>query len=223
VVAMRTMPPLMPATKSTFRGEMLEGARYVFTEPVLSGILKLQIVYGLFEVNPTIIAIIGREILGVGPRELGFLLSAPAFGAFIGVLWLLLGERTNRQGRFSLCCTMAYSCVLVFAAFSTNYVLTFVALSIIGVLEVIMTVMRNSIMQLSAPEYMRGRVMANMGMVTRGISPLAETQSGLLASAIGPNFAALTAAGVVGIAAATTAIFNRALWNLSLSERPRRD
>lgn len=61
--------------------------------------------------------------------------------------------------------------------------------------------------------------MANMGMITRGTGPLAETQSGFPASAIGPNPAIVIAAGVIASAAALTAIFNRELWHFSLDDK----
>lgn len=56
--------------------------------------------------------------------------------------------------------------------------------------------------------------MANMGMITCGTGPLAETQSGFPASAIGPNPAI-----VIASAAALTAIFNRELWHFSLDDK----
>jgi hypothetical protein len=65
---------------------------------------------------------------------------------------------------------------------------------------------------------MRGRVMANMGIVTRGLSPLAQTQSGFLAGLIGPSWAGITAAIALASAAAATGRFNHTLWDFSLAE-----
>ena len=218
LLLMRPVPQSVPKNTTSFRKDMIEGFRYIMSKPVMSGILKLELAFGLFEMNPVMIAIIGREILDVGPEALGLLISAPALGSFVGIAWLLTISRTRRQGRFSLVCMMAYSGVLAALAVSSSFVISFVALSMIGVLEVLVTVTRSTIMQLAAPGQMRGRVMANMGTVTRGVGPLAETQSGLLASAIGSTPAVLTAAAVVGLAAALTALFNRDLWSFSLSE-----
>jgi MFS family permease len=218
VFFMRFTPVTGNRVAASFRGQIVEGVRYILSKPVLSGVLKLELVYGVFEINPAIIAILGREILNTGPEALGFLLSAPALGSLMGITLLLSTERA-RHGRFSLSCTLAYACVLVFLAFSSNYAMSFVALVMIGLLEVSIVVTRNSIMQLAAPEHMRGRIMANMGMITRGIGPLAETQSGFLSSAIGAHFAILVSAGVIGTAGALTVIFNPALWRFSLDER----
>jgi MFS family permease len=215
---MRPTPYSTSGTSMSFRSEMAEGLRYIMSAPVLSGILKLEIVFSLFEMNPAMIAIIGREILDVGPRAMGLLLAAPALGSFVAISWLLYAQRMSRQGRLSLSSTLAYACVLVLLVFSPNYILSFIALACIGMLEVLLTVTRNTVMQLAAPEYMRGRVMANMATVSRGFGPLAETQSGLTATLLGPSISVLVAAGVVGLAAGLTAIFNRELWRFSLDK-----
>jgi hypothetical protein len=215
---MRPTPYSASGVAMSFRSEMAEGLRYILSAPVLSGILKLEIVFSLFEMNPAMIAIIGREILDVGPRAMGLLLAAPALGSFVGIAWLLYAKRMGRQGRLSLCSTLAYAGVLVLIVLSPNYVFSFIALACIGMLEVLLTVTRNTVMQLAAPGHMRGRVMANMATVSRGFGPLAETQSGLTASLVGPGLSVLLAAGVVGVAAGLTAVFNRALWRFSLDE-----
>jgi hypothetical protein len=65
---------------------------------------------------------------------------------------------------------------------------------------------------------MRGRVMANMGIVTRGLSPLSQTQSGLLSGLVGPAFAAATAGIVLATAAGLTGRLNKVLWGFTLAE-----
>lgn len=217
VAWMRPLAPRLTLSRGSFFGELGEGLRHIVAEPVMSGLFLMEVVYGIFDINLVAIAIVAREILHVGPQALGFLLASPAFGSFAGIAWLLFAGRTDRQGRFSLTCTLVYSVVLAVVAVSSNYAVTLVSLTVVGALEVLVTVTRNSLMQLAAPEHMRGRVMANMGTITRGIGPLAETQSGTLASAIGPHLGVLAAAIAIGAAAAATARFNRTLWRFSLA------
>jgi MFS family permease len=212
---MRPTPYSAAGTATSFRSEMAEGLRHILSAPVLSGILKLEIVFSLFEMNPAMIAIIGREILDVGPRGMGLLLAAPALGSLVAISWLLYAKRIGRQGRLSLSSTLAYAFVLVLLVVSPSYVFSLIALACLGMLEVLLTVTRSTVMQLAAPEHMRGRVMANVATVSRGVGPLAETQSGFTASLLGPSVSVLLAAGVVGLAAGLTAIFNRELWRFS--------
>ena len=103
-------------------------------------------------------------------------------------------------------------------AISQNYVLSFMALVACGITDVFTAVTRMTIMQLSAPAQMRGRIMANMRIITGGIGPLAETQSGLLASLLGGPLAVITAAGALVGAAGWTARTNPAFWQQKSDE-----
>src|SRR4029077_9656752 len=107
------------------------------------------IVFGFFQINPVIIAIIGREILGVGPEGLGGLLAAPALGAVGGLTCLLIFGQSRRPGRSVVYLQWIYSALLIFFALSTNYVLSFVLLAGTGFLDVMETVTRLSITQLA--------------------------------------------------------------------------
>ena len=219
VAGMRSVAARIGASGASFRTDLGEGLRHIWRAPVLSGLLKMEMVFSVFGMNPILIAVVGREVLGVGPEGLGGLLSAPAFGSFFGIAWLLIAGPRSRQGRFGITSTFAYAAILIVVALSTNYVLTFGAFAVIGLLDALVTINRNSILQLAAPGHMRGRVMANMGIVTRGIGPLGETQSGMLAGAIGAPLAVISAAVALTVGAALTARLNPTLWAFSL-DRP---
>lgn len=214
VAMMRGIVPLVKAEGSTLRGELVEGLRYVLGAPVLSGLLTLQLMFEIFQMNPVMITIIGREVLDVGPEGLGGLLSAPALGSLLAIVLLLVTGHVNRQGRFAVLSTMAYAVALAGFALSGQYAIAYGALVFVGALDSFLTVTRHSVMQLAAPSHMRGRVMGNMGTVTRGVSPLAETQSGALAGVMGGPLAIVAAAAALVVSAAVTARRNPALWRL---------
>ena len=220
VILMRDVEPVPARSGSSFRNELLEGLHHILRTPVLSGLLRLEVVFNIFGVNYVIITIIGRQVLGVGPEGLGGLLSADALGSLIGVGTVLVLGQPRRQGRFSILSTFAYAAALVVFAVSHEYVLSFVALVASGVSDVLTAVTRHTILQLSAPGHMRGRLMANMRVVTGGIGPLAETQSGVLASLVGGPLALTAAVGALTIAAGWTAHANPALWRFSRDDGP---
>jgi MFS family permease len=221
VAGLRGVVPRAVRAGSSFRGELVEGLRHMMAVPVLMGLLKLEVAFGLFSMNPVMIAIIGRESLDVDPRGLGGLLSAPAVGGLLGIAGLLVLGQVERQGRFVILCTFAYAGSLVALAMSGAYLIAFVALAAIGLLDSVLAVTRNNIMQLTAPGRMRGRVMGNLGTVTRGVSPLAQTQSGVLAGALGGPPAVICAAIALAVTAGLTAATNRVLWNFSRADMSR--
>ncbi len=75
-------------------------------------------------------------------------------------------------------------------------------------------------MQLAAPGPMRGRVMANMGTVTRGVSPFAQTQSGALADVVGVRPAVAVASIALALSSLVTGRANPALWGFEREDRP---
>jgi hypothetical protein len=188
--------------------------------PVISGLLRLEFLFGIFQVNAVMITIIAREVLHVGPEGLGGLLSAPAIGSLLGVGALLTLGQSRRQGRFTILCMVAYAGTLVVLSTLAGYEVAFAALVLIGLFDALMTVTRHSVMYLAVPGRMRGRVMGNMGTITRGVSPLAETQSGVLSGVVGPRLAILVAAVAMVASAGATARRNPALWCFTRDDVP---
>jgi hypothetical protein len=186
--------------------------RHIARAPVLRGLLLLEIVVGIVQINSVIITVFGREVLDVGPEGLGGLLAAPALGSVLALFGLLGFGHAGRQGRFVLVCGLIYSAGLIVLAESFGYALAFAVLTVIGLMDGSMTVTRHSIMQLVAPSQMRGRIMGWMGTITRGVSPVGEMQSGTVSGLLGPSTALVLAGSVFALAVTATALTNRPLW-----------
>jgi MFS family permease len=221
VAGMRDVPRVTASAGASIRSELLEGLQYMLATPVLAGVLKLEIVYALFQMNPVMVTIIGRDVLGVGPAELGALLAADGIGALVGIAILLTAGQRARPGRFVILGTIAYATALVGFAAAREYPVAFVALLVAGMFDTLVATTRNSIMQLVAPPEMRGRVIGNHGLVVRGLPPLAQAQSGFIAGAIGGPLAIVTAAAALVAGSLVTGRTNRALMTWSSDEAAR--
>ena len=199
----------------SFRGQLTEGLRYVLQAPVLRGLIQLEIVYSIFSMNEAMITIIGLQVLGVGPSGLGVLLSAPALGSLVGIASLIVLRPPARPGRFIIWSTLIYAAAVAAAGLVREFWPVMLALIATGLLDAYSTVTRHSIMQLAAPADMRGRVMANMGTITQGMAPVANTQSGFLSGLIGVPFALAVSGGALAVAATRLARSNRRLWDFA--------
>jgi MFS family permease len=180
VSAMRDTTPQPIAPGTSIRSELAEGLRYVRATPVLSGLLQLEIVFSIFQINPVVITIIARDVLGVGPEGLGGLLSAIALGALVGTGVLIAFGSTDQPGRFLTVATVGYAATMIGFAVTRDFVLAFVALTLVGVLDACLSITRNGVMQLAAPNRLRGRVMAYQGTVLRGIGRWPRPRAGRL-------------------------------------------
>jgi MFS family permease len=223
IVAMRPLVAMPARSGSSFAGELVEGFRYIRSAPVLSGILMLEVVFGLLQMNEVMITLVARGVLGVGPEGLGLLLAAPALGALLGIATLIVLGPARRPGRFVVTVVVIYVGVLLVVAASPIFGLTFIALGVTGYLDSVITVTRHSILQLAAPPEMRGRVMANMGTVTNGVGPLAQVQSGALVGALGVPLAIAVSSGALLVATVVTARANAAMWAFRFDEPTPRD
>jgi MFS family permease len=218
LLAMRAVPAARRAAPVSFRLDLAEGLRHIRSAPILSGLLKLEFVFGVLQVNSVIITIVGTEILGVGPEGLGVLQGAPALGALVGLMVVIAMGQAMRQGRLVVSCMLTYCAFLLVFAASREFLVTYAAIAVMGFLDSISTVTRHSVMQLASPAHLRGRVMANMGTITRGTTPLSQLQSGLLSGVIGGPLALAVAAGILFVAATVTARTNTELWQFSRVE-----
>lgn len=212
VAVMRADHRLESRRDASFLSDMWEGLRHVVRAPVLRGLLLLEIVVGIVQINSVIITVFGREVLDVGPEGLGGLLAAPALGSMLALLGLLALGHAGRQGRFVLVCGLGYAVALAALGGAGWYAVAFAVLACLGLLDGLMTVTRHSVLQLVAPGPMRGRIMGWMGTITRGVSPVGEMQSGTVAGLLGPSAALVLAGAVLGVATAATAVTNRPLW-----------
>jgi hypothetical protein len=221
LIAMRDVPANPPrAVGRTWRTDMAEGWRYLFADPVLRGLLVLELVYAVFQMNPVLITIVAREVLGVGPEGLGSLLSALSAGALAGTALLIALRSTRRPGRFVTVAAVACGVAMLGFAAAIDLTIAIVALLITGVLDAMVSVTRQSIAQLAAVEQMRGRVIANTGMVVRGLQPMAQAQSGFVSAAVGGQMAVVVASIALGVSAALVGLWSRPLWNLSAQRAP---
>jgi Major Facilitator Superfamily len=212
VALIRKVRPVEASESKSLMSDMWEALRHIASARVLSGLLLLEIVVGIVQINSVIITVFGREVLDVGPEGLGGLLAAPALGSVLALFGLLGFGHAGRQGRFVLVCGIVYSVGLILLAESFGYIVAFAVLAVIGLMDGSMTVTRHSIMQLVAPNQMRGRIMGWMGTITRGVSPVGEMQSGAVAGLLGPLLALVIAGSVLGLAVTATAVTNRPLW-----------
>jgi MFS family permease len=218
VAWMRGVPRVTGRVAASVRTELTEGLRYMLATPVLAGVLKLEIVYALFQMNPVMVTIIGRDVLGVGPEGLGALLAADGIGALVGIAILLTFRPRRRPGRFVILTTMAYATALVGFAAAPTYPLAFAALVVAGMFDTLVATTRNSIMQLVAPPEMRGRVIGNHGLVVRGLPPLSQAQSGFVAGLVGGPWAIVAAAAALVTGSLVSSRSNRALMTWSTDD-----
>src|SRR5262249_34807900 len=122
-------------------------------------------------------------------------------GSIVGALVIAWLGRFNRMGLTTLIVQAAYGLLLIAFVFSRTLWLSEVLLFFAGATMMVVYSTVTSLVQLIAPNEMRGRVMSIYMLAFRGGMPLGSLASGYLATFVGaPNMIAVNGALLVAVA-----------------------
>jgi len=130
--------------------------------------------------------IFARDILAVGPAGLGILRSAPALGALTMGIVLTRRPPQRRIGRRLLVTVAVYGAATLLFGVSRSFALSLAALVVVGGADMLSVVIRHTMVQLAAPDAIRGRVTAVFGLFTGASNQLGQFESGVTAAWFGP-------------------------------------
>ena len=193
------------------REELFQGFVFVTRSRVISPLLLFAALWGLLSYNPALLTIFARDVLHAGPRGLGILMSFGAVGQLAGSLALVGSGGVRHQGSLLFVMGGLYTAAMIGFSFSRLFFFSTALLAIAGMAHAVFSATRHTILQRASPDHMRGRVMGIHLLVTRGVSPLSQTLTGLLVHGLGPTGALLLATLMVGAVTAVLAARNTPL------------
>lgn len=164
---------------------ILAGFRFIWRCEVILGAMLFEFAAALFGTVSALFPIYARDILQTGAWGAGVLRSAPALGALIGAA-LLTRFPIRRNGGVWLYSAFALTGVaaLVFGV-SQSLSLSIAALMLVGIGDMISTVVRQTLIQMTTPDDMRGRVFAVNSLFYGTATHLGSFRAGVLAELIG--------------------------------------
>ena len=186
----------------------LAGFSYIRSNRLLLGLLSLDLFAVLFGGVTALLPIFAHDVLHVGSTGLGLLAAATPIGAVITGLSLAFFQLDRRAGPTMLIAIVGYGIAIVTFGLSTNFFLSLFALVCSGACDITSTVIRQTIIQTTTPDAMRGRVSA-VNMVFSGTSnQLGNFESGVVAGLIGAVPAAIVGGvGTLIVVAASLYVF----------------
>jgi MFS family permease len=123
--------------------------------------------------------------LKVGPIGFGWLNAAIDIGSVITIVTLTLIPMRRNQGYKMLFAVAGFGICIIIFGLSNIYAISFLALLIAGMLDGISVLVRGTILQLSTPDQMRGRVSAVNSMFINSSNELGQFESGVMARVMG--------------------------------------
>jgi MFS family permease len=178
-----------------------EGLRFILTSPVLLMSFVVDIIAMVFALPRALFPELADQRFGGSLIALAWLNSAMAIGSVIGGLFSGWVTRVTRQGLALTLIIAVWGVAVALAGLSDRLWLVLVFMAVGGAADVVSSVWRQSILQLYAPDEMRGRLQGVFMVVVAGGPRLGDVRAGATASAFG-----LTTAWVGGGLACAVAV-----------------
>ncbi len=188
------------------RGQLREGLAYVWRRADLRLAMVLAFVIGTFGFTfPVTIALMAREVLGLGAEGFGLLSTLFAVGSLTGALLSTRRTRRPRQ-RFLVVSSVVFGLLTVACGLVPGPVPYAVLLVPTGAAALVFSVANNGFVQLGVDPQVRGRVMALYFTCFLGGTPIGAPLIGWVCERLGPQAGMVLGGSVVVLAGTAAAL-----------------
>lgn len=168
--------------KSTLIKELVDGLKFIKNSRAIFMLISMVGVTSLFGISyMPLMPIFANDILKVGAKGLGMLMSAAGIGALVAALVLARSGDFKHKGRLLILSSIIFSISLTLFALSRVYLLSLISLVLIGWGSVMAIAIINTLLQLNVGDEFRGRVMSVFMFTFAGIMPFGNLIAGGLA------------------------------------------
>ena len=184
-----------------------EGLSFVFKSKILLGAISLDLFAVLFGGATALIPEFADRILQVGPVGFGWLNAAMDIGSAISIVSITFFPLLRRQGYKLLFAVAFFGICIITFGFSKIYLLSFGALLLAGMVDGVSVVVRSTVLQLTTPDEMRGRVSAVNSMFINSSNELGQFESGFTYRLLGGAVPAVVFGGCMTLVVAVITWF----------------
>jgi MFS family permease len=202
ILMIAPQPPEGGGTRASL-ASIKEGIRYVKGRRLLVGTFLIDIDAMVFGMPRALFPALGTGFFGGGPLTVGLLYAAPAAGALIGALLTGWVGSVRRQGRAVIIAVIVWGAAIAAFGLVPWLPLGLFMLALAGAADVVSAVFRNTILQLSVPDGLRGRLSSVHIAVVTGGPQLGDAEAGAVAAVTSPRFSVVSGglACILGVAA----------------------
>ena len=190
-LALRRLPPGEGGTRAGM-ASVWEGLRFLRGRRALQGNFVIDLNAMVFGMPRALFPALGTGLFGGGPATVGLLYAAPGAGALVGALLAGWVGSVRRQGRAVLVAVAVWGLAITVFGLAAWLPLALVLLAVAGAADVVSAVFRNTILQLTVPDGLRGRLSAIHIAVVSGGPRLGDAEAGGVAALAGPRFSVVS-------------------------------
>ena len=178
LVLMRVRRPAIPSKAPAF-GALKEGFGYIFGNRWPRALVTIIASFSVFGYSfLPMMPVFARDVLGLDADGYGAIVSAIGLGAAVGAIGMAATGGRNRGGRLVIGSFALFGVLLAAAAFAPGFWSALALFTAAGCLMAMNGILANTMLQLQAPDRLRGRVMGFYSFVVLGMAPFGALQAG---------------------------------------------
>ncbi len=198
LIAIAPIAPLASASRPGLAA-IREGLRFALSRRVILSTFVIDLDAMIFGMPTSLFPVLALDVFHAGPTGLGLLGAAPAVGALLGALLSGWVSSVRRVGQAVIVAVAIWGIAIVLVGLSTfSFALALVFLAVAGAADVLSAVFRSTIVQLAAPDELRGRVSSIHILVVTSGPRLGDIEAAAAAAVIGAQ-ASVVSGGVLCI------------------------
>jgi MFS family permease len=178
-------PPARAQRPQVSWDTLLAGFHFIWRCKAVLGAMSFDLIATLFGGVNALLPMYAHDILLIGPWGAGLLRSSPALGAVITAAVLARFPVRRAGGPLIYSGFAVFGVAVISFGLSTNVVLSILSLMLLGVGDMLSTVIRQTVVQMTTPDEMRGRVFAVSSLFVGTSSQLGSFRAGLMAAWLG--------------------------------------
>jgi MFS family permease len=175
--------PAVTAAKTIER--MLAGLRYVRTQPIVLGAISLDLFAVLLGGAVALLPAVAKDLLQAGPFALGMLRASPSLGAGAVALFLAFRPLAGAVGSKLFVAVFGFGIATAMFGMAEDIWQAGLLLALVGGFDMISVVIRQTLIQVTTPDEMRGRVSSVNYIFIGASNELGEFESGVTAEIFG--------------------------------------
>ena len=164
---------------------LFAGFRFIWEKKLILGLISLDLFAVLLGGAVALLPVYARDILHAGPWALGILRSAPAVGAVVMAMLLAHRPLKRHAGITMLWAVAGFGVFTIVFGLSRNLILSLISLLLVGASDMVSVIIRGTLVQLSTPDSMRGRVSAVNSLFIGTSNEFGQFESGVTAQWFG--------------------------------------
>jgi len=192
LLLMAPIPPHPGAARPGLRS-IAEGLRFARSRPVILATFAIDLNAMIFGMPSSLMPQLALTVFNTGAAGYGLLNAAPAVGALIGTAFSGWVGRLRRPGRGVAVAVATWGvAIAAFGLVTWSFPLALACFAVAGAADVVSAVLRGSIVQLSTPDHLRGRVSSIQSLVVTSGPRLGDAEAAGVAALAGPQFSVIS-------------------------------